>query len=43
MIAVNFVAAVIKRGLSATQLIRITKARQKKSLLPCRTIMESLP
>lgn len=41
MIVVNFVAIVIKRRLSATQLIRITKARQNKSLLPHRTIMES--
>lgn len=41
MIVVNFVAGMIKRGLSATQLIRITKARQNKSFLPHRTIMES--
>lgn len=39
---VNFVAAMIKRRLSATQQIRITKARQNKSFLPHKTIMESL-
>lgn len=43
MIVVIFLVGMIKSGLSATHKIRKTKARLNKSLLPYRTLMDSVP